>query len=311
MNKILEALSGLLPKDKVAELTAAVNEMTTDMKAELDAEYNTKLEEAYAELSQQMDEAEKTAEQGYQEAYGIIQDLRNRLETQRVEFEKALEEGYEEAYQMLQTEKSKNGDVEHDLYEEFENHLKQMKGYMVDKIDEYLEAKTVELREQIRREVMNDPRTMEHKIALEHIVETCAGYLTDQEHTLATGKRLSETAKKVEELQGQVKLLEARHIRVSTENNRLNEQLRQAGEMITESKKTATKTGQKERIDEAKKVQGRGERVTEGVKVIGEHNEPSARKTNKKPADMSLVKDMTAEQLHEAQRLAGVLVDEE
>jgi hypothetical protein len=311
MNKILEALSGLLPKDKVNELTAAVSEMTDEMKKEMDAEYNTKLEEAYGELTQQLEEAEKTAEQGYQEAHGIIQDLRNRLETQRVEFEKALEEGYEEAYQMLQGVKSENGNIEHDLYEEFENRLKEMKGYMVDKIDEYLEAKTTELREQVRREVMNDPRMMEQKIALEHIVETCAGYLTDQEHTLATGARLQERVKKVEELQGQVKLLEARHIRVSTENNRLNEQLRQAGEMITESRAATTKRGQKERIDETKKVQGRGEQVIgENVKVIGEH-QGNVRTKTKKSADMSLVKDMTVEQLHEAQKLAGVLVDED
>ena len=310
MNKILEALSGLLPKEKVAELTVAVEELATEQKKELEAEFDAKLQEAYAELSQQLDEAEKTAEQGYQEAFGIIKDLRQRLEVQRVEFEKALEEGYEEAYQMLNDLKSKNGTIEQDLYEEFENRLKQMKGYMVDKIDEYLEAKTAELRETIRREVMNDPRTMEHKIALEHIVETCAGYLADQDHTLATSKRLQETVKKMEELQGQVKLLEARHIRVSTENNRLNEQLRQAGELISESRKAVAKKDKHERIVEAKKAEGRGEQVVEGVKVIGETVDPMPGKPGKQ-RDMSLVENMRPEELLEAQKLAGVLPEEE
>jgi hypothetical protein len=308
-NKILEALSSLLPKDKVAELNTAVDEMLGESKKELEAEFNTKLEEAYADLSQQLEENEKVAEQGYQEAYGIIQDLRNRLETQRVEFEKALEEGYEEAYQMLQQEKAKNENVETDLYEEFENRLKQMKSYMVDKLDEYIEFKTAELRESVRREVMSDPRMVEHKMVLESIVEKVAGYLSAEDYTMATSKRMEESIKKVEELQGQVRLLEARHIRVSTENNKLNEHLRQAGELLSESRQTQTKKDKNARIDEAKKVTGKGERVVEGVKVIGEHQEPASK--TKKPADTTLVEAMSAEELRAVNKLAGTLADEE
>jgi hypothetical protein len=51
---------------------------------------------------------EGIAEQGYIEAYKIITDLKNRLESQKEESEKTLEKGFEEAYQMLLEERAKN-----------------------------------------------------------------------------------------------------------------------------------------------------------------------------------------------------------
>ena len=98
MDKITEALSKLIPESEIQEVSAAVNEMLEQAKADLEAEFNQKLEEAYAELTSELTQAEKTAEQGYEEAYAIIGDLRNRLEVQGEEYKAALEEGYEEAY---------------------------------------------------------------------------------------------------------------------------------------------------------------------------------------------------------------------
>ena len=46
MDKILEALSKLLPEDQVEEVTSAVGNMIDEAKAGIEAEYNTKLEEA-------------------------------------------------------------------------------------------------------------------------------------------------------------------------------------------------------------------------------------------------------------------------
>jgi uncharacterized protein YoxC len=303
MDKILEALSSLLPEDKVKELTTAVNEMLDNSKKELEAEFNQKLEEAYAELSQQLQEAEKTAEQGYQEAYAIINDLRQRLDSQKVEYEKAVEEGYEEAYQMLQTEKQKNETIETELYEEFDNKLKQMKEYLVDMVDKYLDDKATEIREQVHKEVMNDPRMVEHKLTLEKIIETCAGYLSEEDYAHATSKKLEEASRTAEELKGQVRLLEARHIRVSTENNKLNEQVRGMTQMINESRGTAKKEEKKERINETAKVQGRGEQA-EGMKIVPEHTE--APKANKN-GDTSLVESIKPEELTAYRKLAGLV----
>ena len=127
MDKITEALKKLLPESEINEVAASINESLEQAKTELEAEYNAKLEEAYTELTGELTSAEKVAEQGYEEAYAIIGDLRNRLELQGEEYKAALEEGYEEAYQMLKTEKDKNQQLEVEMYEEYDKKLVEMK----------------------------------------------------------------------------------------------------------------------------------------------------------------------------------------
>ena len=168
-DKIVEALKKLLPEDQINEVASAVKDMLDSAKTDLESEYNDKLEEAYRQLSEEMSNAEKTAYQGYQEAYGIIADLRNWLEMQRDEYNKALEEGYEEAYQMLLQEREKNNTLEVDMYEEYDKKLGEMKDYIVDKVDQFLQFKGAEIYEQAKRDVLNDPRMAEHKIGRAHV----------------------------------------------------------------------------------------------------------------------------------------------
>jgi len=130
MEKIVEALTKLLPEDSVEDVTEAVKAELENAKNTYEQEYNSKLEEAYSELSEELKSSEEIAIQGYKEAYAIIEDLRNRLETQQKEFEVSMEEGYEEAYQMLLAEKSKNENLEVEMYEEFNTKLQEMKEYM-------------------------------------------------------------------------------------------------------------------------------------------------------------------------------------
>ena len=141
----MEAIKKLLPESDVKEVSSAINEMLNQATLDLEKEYNEKLEEAYTELSGELSNSEKTAEQGYEEAYAIIADLRNRLDIQGEEYKNALEEGYEEAYQMLKSERSKNGNIEVELYEEYDKKLQEMKEYIVDKVDQFLQAKGQEI----------------------------------------------------------------------------------------------------------------------------------------------------------------------
>ena len=83
MEKIVEALTKLLPEDAVTEVSEAVKVELEKAKQECEQEFNSKLEEAYAELSKELKTTEETALQGYKEAYAIIEDLRKRLEVQQ------------------------------------------------------------------------------------------------------------------------------------------------------------------------------------------------------------------------------------
>lgn len=304
MDKIVEAISKLLPQDKLETVTEAIKQFLDEAKKDLEAEYNQKLEEAYSQVSNELKDEEKKAEQGYQEAYQIIQDLRNRLDTQKIEFEQALEEGYEEAYQMLLAEKGKNENIEVNMYEEYDKKLAEMKDYMIDKIDQFLQYKGHEIYEQARRDVINDPRTVEHRVALDRIVDVVSDYISDDDFSAATNNKIEEARRKIEELEGHKRILEARNIRLSTDINKLNEQVRQAQEVMSESAKTDEK---KERLEEAKKVTGRGETETGEVKVIAEHQEAPVA-ASKEQKDTTLVEG-NEELFRQMQVLSGLVRD--
>ena len=278
MEKIMEAIKKLLPESDVKEVSSAINEMLNQAKLDLEKEYNEKLEEAYTELSGELSNSEKTAEQGYEEAYAIIADLRNRLDIQGEEYKNALEEGYEEAYQMLKTERAKNGNIEVELYEEYDKKLQEMKEYIVDKVDQFLQAKGQEIYEQARKDVVSDPRIAEHKVALDKIVDIASNYLSDDESQNFSSAKIEEFQKQLEESRGQLRIMEARNIRLSTENTKLNENVRYAKNLITEQKQATSSqkrseviTEQKERFEKAKNVTGRGQKVVDQEVVIAEN----------------------------------------
>lgn len=304
MEKIVEALTKLLPEDAVTEVSEAVKLELEKAKQECEQEYNSKLEEAYAELSKELKGTEETALQGYQEAYAIIEDLRKRLEVQQKEFESSMEEGYEEAYQMLQAEKAKNENIEVEMYEQFNQKLSEMKEYMVDKVDAFLQFKGQELYESARREIVNDPRTAEQKVVLDKVVECVSDYISDEDYTNVVNSRLSDAEKKIEELKSQTKILEARNIRLSTENNKLNESVRKAEQMINEQ----VKEEKQERAEKAKNAQGRGRAVND-PELVAEwsNNKPVEKKEN---VDTTLVESLDPEFLRQMQVLAGTKAGE-
>ena len=299
MDKIVEALTKLLPEDAIQEVSEAVKTELEGAKSAYESEYNAKLEEAYSELSEELKQAEETAIQGYKEAYAIIQDLRGRLETQQKEFEGSMEEGYEEAYQMLQTEKKKNENLEVEMYEQFNTKLQEMKEYMVDKVDAFLQYKGNEMYESVKQEVANDPRNAEHKVALDKIMECVAGYVGDEQFSAANNNKVEEIGRKVDELKGQVKILEARNIRLSAENTKLNEAVRETQKVITES----AKVEKKERVEKAKNAQGRGRAVNDPELVAEWNHNKSAE--NKPNVDTKLVESLDPDLLRQMQILAG------
>lgn len=280
MNKITEALSKLLPEDQIQEVTSAVQEMLDEAKSGLEKEYNDKLEEAYSELSNELKESEKVAEEGYNEAYSIISELRNRLDVQGKEYETALEEGYEEAYQMLVEERNKNKNLEVSLYEEYDKKLAEMKEYIVDKVDQFLQTKGQEIYEQAKQDLINDPRFVDHKSTLDKIIDITSDYISDDEYATVSSAKLEEAKKSIEDLKGQVKLLEARSIRLSTENTKLTEAVRERESVLTEqanqiekAKKSSRKEEMNERVEKSEKVSGRGQ-VVSGESIIAENNTP-------------------------------------
>jgi hypothetical protein len=278
---ITEILSGIVSPEQLKTVTETVEAMLNDAKVDLEAKFDEKLKEAYEELSGELKEAEKTAETGYAEAFGIITDLRNRLDTQGAEFKSALDEGYEEAYQLILQERAKKEGVEGEMYEQYDKKLAEMREFMIDKIDEFFQHKGKEIYEQARRDVLNDPRMAEHRVTLNKVVETVADYISDEEFALATSAKLEQAHKESTDLKSQLKIVEAKNIRLSTHMTKLEEQVRQSAGLLKEGTKN-------ERVEGAKKVEGRGKQVTENVEVIREAT-GNAPRTNKKDEPSSVL----------------------
>lgn len=265
--KVLNALSGLIPENAQNQVAEAVKAMLDEAVSELEAEYQDNLDKAYEEATAKIKAAEAVAEKGYAEAYEIILDQRDRIEILKEEYEAQLEEGYEEAFQMLQGERSKNDTLEVDLYEEYDSRLGEIKEYIVDKVDQFLALKGEEFFENAKRDVLNDPAIAEHKVALDKILEVASSYLDADDYNFATSSKLDALARSLDETKGQMKILEARNMRLHTENTKLNEVARQAQDVLTEGsriERTARKNA-------ARVAQSKGQRVVDDVKVIAEH----------------------------------------
>jgi hypothetical protein len=188
---------------------------------------------------------------------------------------------------MLVNEKNSKATVETNLYEEYDSKLAEMKNYIVEKVDQFLQHKGSEIYEQAKRDLINDPRLLEHKVALDKIVNIASDYLSDEERTFGTSKKLEEASKAIQELKGQLRIMEARNIRLSTDNTRLHESKKAA--MMTESRipAPAAKTAalakpakkaqliaeQNARVAKTKNASGRGHTDTENVQVIAEFND--------------------------------------
>lgn len=269
--QILKALSGLIPEDAQNEVSTAISGFMENAVAELEKEYDTNLKEAFETHQQELTEQKKVYEEGYKQAWDVITDLRDRLEVQKEEFEQALEEGFEEAYTMLQEERAKNDTLEVDLYEEYDRRFSDIKEYMVDKIDQFLQLQGQKYYDMAKRDVMNDPTVAEHKLAFERIIETVSDYISDEDHAFATSSKMDHLQKQLDETKGQLKILEGKNMRLSMENTKLNESVRQHHEMITES---VARSDRKVRAERARKVEGRGESEPDRQrqKVIAEYN---------------------------------------
>ncbi len=299
MDKITEALKKLLPEKEIQPVVEALQEMLDESKKDLEKEFEAKLSNAYEKLANETVQNETISEEGYQQAYAIIQDLRGRLETQQEEFKKTLEEGYEEAFQKIQQEKGKNNNFEVEIYEEYEKKLNEMRDYMIDKLDAFMEFRTNEMYEHAMREILNDPRVVEQKVVVEKMTDILGDYLSDEDISIATSNKLEEAYRTLEDLKVQKKVLEARNTKLSMTNNKLNENLQQVQGLLAEH----TNTEKKERAN-AGKASGKGQRVVEqGEGLIAEYHNPEVPITKKDEKTSDLVEHSA---LAEWENLAGI-----
>ncbi len=277
MNRITEALKSFLPQEHANEAAKILDEMMAEHEAKLKASYDQRLSEAYDNLAEQVEEIQNTAYRGYKQAHEIINDLMKRLEIQREQLENEKEQGFEEAFAKLKATEAKNENLEVALYEEFDNKLKQMKNFIIDKVDVFLGEQESEIYGEAMRNVLSDPRILEQRVAVEKMAEVLSGYMTGKSANAVSSRKLEEAMRTVEDLRGQLRVVESRNVKLSMQNNNLTEQVREASSLITE----AQKHERQNRAVSKKNASGRGHRVA-NEQLITEFNDNRATNKNQR-----------------------------
>lgn len=270
-NKNLEnLLKKLLPAEHVSEVVAAIEGMVAEQASRLEAQYNENLKKAYDQVSEEMAEHEAEGYAGYEQALACVMDANLRIENMRNENENHVDKICQEAWEKLEAVEAEKNKLEVEIYNEFNNKLKNMNDFYVEKVDAFLQLQNAEIYEHARRDILNDPRTVEHKVALDKIVETVSSYVSEENVSSVSAHKVEEAFATVQKLREDMRVLEARNVRLSTANNKLNEEVRAAKTQISES----TQVNRQERARTAKNVSGRGQRVLGNEQVIAEYNNP-------------------------------------
>ena len=250
-SKVLEALGNLVPEQDRAKIEAVVEEYLKETTEKLEAEYNANLDEAYKTVAAEKANDEKVAYQGYNEALEIITDFKNRLESQREEFEAQLDESYSQSREMVLAERKAKEELEVELWKRYENKVNEEAEALTDKIDKYLEFHEAELREMIKTEVLSDPYMLEHKLAWDKVLTLASDWLSDEDYSSASNKKIDELKRQVNESANRNQMLEAKVNKLALERDKLHEQVRAKEAVITET----TENGRQE---SKKTVQGKG-----------------------------------------------------
>jgi len=266
MDKLLEALKKTsLTESQVNDVVKAVDSMVSEaikqVEAKKQAEYDAKIEEAYDKVQAEIDATEAKALEGYKQAHVIIQDQQLRIETLEREYENKMEEGYQQAWEMLQAEQEKNETIELHVQREADEKLKAMRDFMVEKLDLFLQMQKAEVYEEARRDILNDPKMVEHRVAIEKMADIMSDYLSVEEMAGTSSKKLSEAANYIEDLEGRLKILEKKNINQSKQLHSVNETLRQNEQLVNEARSLLTESERKERKNSSGTVSGRGQRV--------------------------------------------------
>lgn len=270
--KVKMALAAMVAPEDAAKVEEAVDEFLDSVTEELEAEYQEKLNEAFEQVAKEKDEESKKAIEGYNEAYEIIADLQTRLEVQKEEAENFQTEQYEVAYQKILAEQAKNQELETQLYEKYQEELKEVKEYLVEEINKFLSDREVELEETIRHQVMNDPYLAETRLKWEKVVKMAEDDMETGNYSHVVSTKIDEMNKMLDEKTQKVQILEARCHKMAQEKERLVEQVRSSQNVITESTT-------KEKEVKRKNIEGKGHVEVENVKevptkVISEAVEP-------------------------------------
>jgi len=178
------------------------------------------LNKQVVDLQQQLQNSKTAGTLALAEKEKEIEQLKKYLDDQQLEYEQALEEGYQEAFEALTEERKKNEQLEVQLYDEYTVKLNEMKKYVAEKVDQFLNVEWQQMAAAGAEEFAGKLAAFREAVTPAQIVE------------LSLKERQQEAS-----LRQQLKILEARNIRLQVENQKLTEAVREMSDVVDKERK--------------------------------------------------------------------------
>ena len=274
--KIMESFKGMLPENQTQAVEQAINEFVQQTEQKIKTDYEKTLEESYKEWDHQLKEAKEEGEkklkeaeavayEGYDEAKTLIEQKEEAIQTQKTEFEDFLTEQYKQAKEMIDSEKSRNDQIEQDLYEAYTQQVEDVKDDLVNKIDSFLGEKVEEIAEAVRKELRNSPEVLESKVAYERIKTIVAESLSPTQLHAQSNDKIDALQDSMDQMKNELKALKAKNMRLVTENQNYEKTLRESNENNTDTRLQEVRRDTERRVAEriAENVEGRGKIVSQ------------------------------------------------
>lgn len=256
---VLKAISGLLPEEVVTKVSNVIATTLDEATKEIESDYQAQLDEAYEQFGKEKQKLKEGYEQGYAQAFDLICEYKDRIELVKEELTNEKNSGFQEAWEMLQAARTENDDLAGELQREYDEKLADVEKFLVKKLDQFLPTQGKKYYEQARKDLLNDPVFAENKNAFERMLEAAAVVLTDDDYAVASGTKTESVLKENEELKKRVQRIEANNTRLKMDNDKLNETVRRTKTSLLSEQKEEQKVERKNRLERARKVEGRGE----------------------------------------------------
>jgi len=126
------------------------------------------------------------------ELHEKISKLTQKIQGIKEEHQAALDEGYQEAFEMLQAERARSEQLEVDLYEEYDKKLKSIKEFIVGKVHQFLNMKWEEYQQTGQEDLVAKLDIWRQKMTPAEMVDEALAEDQDPDHDLKEHVKIVE-----------------------------------------------------------------------------------------------------------------------
>lgn len=231
-----DLLSGLVPADKAEKVVAATEALVDQVREQV----NEELADQYSEtkdqidrLIEQRDEAIARAQEAELKLQKIAEDSSEIVEQAKASTREEAGEIIAKLEAKIERMEEEKDELQSRIAERYEELRVSDREKLIDKLDEYMETEIGKMKQQLAENHSGDPKLAE---AMHQIADIVTRYQASNSGEEIASEITEQHQQEVARLNAQVRMLESRNTRLSTENEMLREKTEVApADVVTES----------------------------------------------------------------------------